>query len=204
MKKSFRRPQKGLKLRKTILIVTEGEKTEPDYFRGLRDKIKGITDFNIVVKSANRKCCQGVIDFAISVKDKDPYDEVWCVLDVENQENHKAIIKAISLADKNKINLCLSNPSFEIWFLAHFTRTSRSFLHADDVIEELNKHWKNELKSSYSKTSSDHHQKLQDKKLTAIKNAKEVYEKDHKNKQRHEKNSSTEVYQLIEKLSPPT
>ncbi len=45
------------------------------------------------------------------------YDEVWCVLDVDE---HAWLEAARLLARENAIELAVSNPAFELWLLLHF------------------------------------------------------------------------------------
>lgn len=45
------------------------------------------------------------------------YDEVWCVFDVDR---HSDLRRALSLAQEHEINVAISNPCIELWFLLHF------------------------------------------------------------------------------------
>jgi hypothetical protein len=45
------------------------------------------------------------------------YDEVWCVLDVDE---HPKLHEARQLANARGIELAISNPCFELWLLLHF------------------------------------------------------------------------------------
>ena len=49
------------------------------------------------------------------------YRQRWCVIDVENSES-KMLLKAIVLAERQKISIALTNPSFDAWALAHLRR----------------------------------------------------------------------------------
>jgi hypothetical protein len=44
-------------------------------------------------------------------------DEYWCVFDVDV---HEKLTEAIDLAARNGIQLAISNPCIELWFLIHF------------------------------------------------------------------------------------
>lgn len=46
-----------------------------------------------------------------------PYDEVWCVFDVDE---HPACNDAIVRALGNDINVAVSNPCIELWFVLHY------------------------------------------------------------------------------------
>jgi RloB-like protein len=45
------------------------------------------------------------------------HDEVWCIFDVDV---HPRLHEAIALASRKEINLAITNPCFELWFLLHF------------------------------------------------------------------------------------
>lgn len=57
-------------------------------------------------------------------------DENWCLFDVDSfmDYGHDKILKAISLAKKNRIKLCYFNECFEIWILLHFERPTHPIL----------------------------------------------------------------------------
>lgn len=57
------------------------------------------------------------------------HDEVWCVFDVDEHPNLK---QAISLAAANGINLAVSSPCLELWFLLHFFPQT-AYIERDDV-----------------------------------------------------------------------
>jgi hypothetical protein len=124
-KKARRAPHRRPK--PTILLVCEGSKTEPEYFRGLASHCK-----NPLVRI---KICpeHGVpltlVEIAKQYK-KDAEREakrkrdvnlrinaVWCVFDVDD---HPHLEEALTTARDNGIRIALSNPSFELWLLLHF------------------------------------------------------------------------------------
>ncbi len=57
------------------------------------------------------------------------FDEYWCVLDVDE---HPRLDQALSLADDNAINVALSNPCFELWFVLH-EEDQTAFVHRDAI-----------------------------------------------------------------------
>jgi len=60
-------------------------------------------------------------------------------MDVEGPSHRDSLEKAVKLLKENGITLCLSNPAFEVWLLAHFKRVTRSFKDCNAVIVELKK-----------------------------------------------------------------
>ena len=204
-----RRPRGRAKKRKSpILIVGEGRKTEPNYFRELRLEEFVKAKFAVEVKKGKGGSRCGIVQNAIKLRehsDQD-YDETWCIMDIEQldtEEKRRDFEDAGKLAEDNKIKLCLSNPAFEVWLLAHLTRTCRQFNNCDAVILELNKkkHWRTVSKVDYDKSDRNNYARIRKLTPTAIANAKAVREKDHQGKTDiADCNSATEVYKIVSKL----
>jgi len=105
------------------------------------------------------------------------------------------------MADENDISLYLSNPAIEVWFLAHFLRTSQQFNDCNAVIVELDKKWTANFGRPYEKSDRDVYKRLASRTQAAIENARAVVEHDHGDKSDIAAcNSSTEVYRLVEDL----
>ncbi len=118
-RRSFRQP------RARFLIVCEGKVTEPLYFTEVRRVERGIIDLEIVPAGVPKT----VVERAVHLK-KDAerearrrgdqylrYDHVWCVFDVDE---HPFVPEAKQQAGANAIDVAVSNPCFELWFLLHF------------------------------------------------------------------------------------
>ncbi len=190
-------------IKRTILIVCESSETEPNYFRELQKRDLDTDRIALTIRKKATGCPEKTVRQAIIWQEQreDKYDEVWCVLDVEDTQNRAALDKAISLADlHDDIELCLSNPSFEVWFLAHFVRISREFENADAVISKLNTYWKKVSKDDYSKTDARIYERISDRTSKAVKNAKHVRERT--SDSTADCNSSTDVCKLVQSLLP--
>jgi len=102
-----------------FLIVCEGEKTEPNYFKALEKELPiGTVEIKIDGTGFNTV---GLVDYAIKSKKiaNRKFDRVWVVFDKDDfPENdfNGAIIKA----NANGINPAWTNEAFELWFLLHF------------------------------------------------------------------------------------
>jgi hypothetical protein len=136
-----------------------------------------------VVQKGKGGSCLDVVQQAIAEKEKaaarrEEFDEVWCVFDVERADQPEQLTKARTLAEKHGILLALSNPSFEVWLLAHFARTKRAFADCDRVIEVLNKHWQRKFGRDYEKNDEQLYARLANRTRTAIDNAQAVREQD--------------------------
>jgi hypothetical protein len=199
------RTSRGLALKVTVLIVGEGRETEANYFNGLKRLDEVSARFTITVKRGRGSNPESVVQEAIGHKQvaerrSEDYDEVWCVLDVEGPDKRESLGKARTLANQNGIRLCLSNPSFEVWFLAHFVRTRRSFRDGAAVIVELNRHWPRVSAAAYNKSDEQVFERLEGLLEEGVRQAKAVRENDHHEADTADCNSSTEVYRLVEHL----
>ncbi len=201
------RPKPSLEPKKRLLIVGDGKKTEPNYFRALKQEECVSERFVIVVKPGTGGCALDTMKRAVeemeSAKDSPvgPYDEVWCALDVEGSEHRESLDAARKQAGAKKIKVVLSNPCFECWFLAHFDKTSRMFADGGELARELDKHWQKKFNRKYDKTDANLYVSLKDHTQTAIHNACQVREQEFKNSSdTADCNSSTEVYRLVAHL----
>jgi len=180
---TLRRRSRRLPQKTRILIVCEGRETEPNYFRGFRDEEAARQNFSVVVQKGKGGFCLAVVQQAIAEKEKaaargENFDEVWCVFDVEQASQREQLSAAQTLAGKNEIQLALSNPCFEVWLLAHFIRTKKSFAGCDKVIKELNKHWRREFGQDYEKNDEQLYARLASRTRAATDNARNVREQD--------------------------
>ena len=205
MRNRIRRISRKRKPKKTILIVCEGEKTERYYLNGLKREETVSEVFAITVVPGRGGSRSQIIERAINQKaQRGEMDVVLCVFDTESLETTQAkedLAAARQEADRNNITLYMSNPAFEVWFLAHFRRTSRSFRNCDAVIVELHREWSAAFGQPYNKSDVQVYQRLATRTQAAVTNAKMVVEIDHKEKPDiADRNSSTDFYQLVERL----
>ena len=214
MAKTIREAPRGGKKRNPhpiIIIVCEGEKTEPIYFNHFKKRDKPL--HIIVEKSAAGKNYPALIKKAVEAKKEyiDNTDvtkwEVWCVSDVDmdykTPDNKSArdnqLKEYAKNADDNGFRIALSNPCFEFWFLLHFIYTTGYIKDYDAVVTKLA-----EYLPDYKK-NIDVYNILEDKQAIAINNAEKL-------KHHHEKqgktdymdtsmNPYTNVWELVNALS---
>lgn len=192
---SFRRPAPRLS-GDLILIVCEGEATEPSYFKAIKQQWR-IPPLQVEVygKECGSDPCS-VVRFAIAKKeiprDEDGlyYDQAWCVIDKDKHTNLKM---ALVTAKANRVNICLSVPCFEFWYLLHFVYTTKPFTNAKAVISELKKHLKH---GKYQKNTSPV-KELMPRLNSAIRHAQKVRTN---NEETGSDNPSTGVDLLIKEL----
>lgn len=102
-----------------FLIVCEGEKTEPNYFKSFPKKIGKIV-YNFEFDGGGISTLK-VVEKAIELRDKSKqkYDRVWTVFDKDSFKPD-SFNSAIEKAKANKIGCAWSNEAFELWYLLHF------------------------------------------------------------------------------------
>lgn len=157
-------------LRQRFLIVCEGEKTEPAYFRSFRVPqdvidVHGIGDNTLgLVREAIR-----LRDEATKFgKSEDRYDQVWCVFDRDSFPAHN-FNAALTLAGNEKIRVAYSNEAFELWYVLHFhyRDTAMSRQEYKTRLSEL-------LGHPYRKNSDSMYAELESLQATAIQNASKL------------------------------
>ncbi|WP_405711560.1 RloB family protein [Streptomyces xanthophaeus] len=114
-----------------FLIYCEGECTEDQYFKGLRQELKSLP---VTIRiGADHGEPLSLVRAAVKHKERaarsaadrhEAYDEVWCVVDVEAPSPHASLDPAVALARKSGVRLALSNPCFELWLLLHTKEVS--------------------------------------------------------------------------------
>jgi hypothetical protein len=109
-----------------ILIVCEGEITEPKYFRYLGTQVRANLEVKVVgpvgvpwtVVSEAVRLNKEARHLAKKENDRFLlYDEIWCVFD---RDDHPRVPESIARAKTNGFFVALSNPCFELWILLHF------------------------------------------------------------------------------------
>jgi hypothetical protein len=124
----------GLPIRKErqrILIVCEGENTEPSYFRQFRLSSAEIMSLGIGASTLQ------VVNRANNERQKRKYDQVWVVFDKDDFPA-KDFNAAIELAEKLGFGVAYSNQAFEYWLILHFEDHQGNGLHRDFYNEKLN------------------------------------------------------------------
>lgn len=129
------RPVAELTEKPSILIVCEGENTEPSYFNQFRitsAKVKSVGEGYNTVSLVNR---------ALALSQQGNYDQVWCVFD-KDDFNDKDFNSAIQTALANNFGVAYSNQSFEYWLILHFNDHQGGGMHRDNYNDKINEHLK--------------------------------------------------------------
>jgi len=188
-----------------FLIVCEGKKTEPNYFRKFPVSTRpDIIEFDIQGAAG---CTLSLVNETEKLKTKkgikiggDYKDQVWCVFDRDfKNENFNAqnFNSAIALAKQKKFQIAYSNDAFELWYILHFEYYV-SATHRDDYKKLLED--KKRLGHKYKKNSETMYKELEDKQHTAIQNATKLLE-NYDPVMTGNYNPSTTVHLLVEELN---
>jgi hypothetical protein len=112
-------------------VVTNGVRTEVDYFDALR-KEPWVTADKVTVKFESGEPI-AVLLRAAKIRGDNAYDEAWAVCDVDEF----ATEAAIAVAAEREIELALSRPCFEIWLILHVSEGCPRFNNAAQVGRHL-------------------------------------------------------------------
>ncbi len=181
-----------------VLILCEGEKTEPSYFRSLVDQFR-LSTANIDV-AASGSDPRSLVNRAKRLRDDekrrgDRYDAVYCVFD---RDEHAHFDTATFEAHSAKLKLARSWPCFEFWLLLHFVYHRRPYAPsgnrtaAENCVKELRQYL-----PGYTKGNAGVFEELEDRMENAKSNARLALS-DVEATARYD--PSTEVHCLVEYL----
>lgn len=190
-----------------FLIVCEGEKTEPNYFRAFTERWSEVKE--IKVAGCGCSTCQLIIE-AKKIQEKlerermVPFDRVWLVFD---KDEFKDFNKAIADAKKEGMNCAWSNQAFELWYVLHFQYLDTG-VDRKQYIEMIEDKVRKASKSKtfkYKKNDEGFYQILQahGEEEQAIKRARKLRENMGKKKNYAAHNPRTEVDLLVDELRHP-
>ena len=106
---------------RSVLILTNGERTEVDYFNGMRGE-PWVTAVKVIVKFEAGEPAAVVLR-AAAMRDENDYDEAWIVCDVDEYD----VTSAIAIAKTRQVELTLSVPCFEVWLILHLSERCPGF-----------------------------------------------------------------------------
>lgn len=191
--KSGRNTGKKRTPKKRLLVICEGEKTEPNYFKSFR-----VTSATVVVRGIGIDTVK-LVSVAIDLKEKAireriPFDQVWCVFD-KDSFSVSDFKKAIALATEQRVEVVYSNEAFEVWYLLHF-----SYFHTGVPRREYTQKLTKCLGKEYQKNSKDMYEDLLNLQKNALKNAKKLLSSYTQHRPEFD-NPCTTVFKLVEELN---
>jgi hypothetical protein len=160
--KAFRRRGAIREPYDVVLIVCEGEKTEPEYLRGLQ-KLHRLSNANITIVPGDGNDPVSIVKHALNAGGG--FDRVFCVFDRDGHANYQQALNLVTSSPpgKNgKLFAITSVPCFEIWILLHFGYSTKAFVKSggksacDNVIGAIRGHM-----PKYQKALADVFEQLQ-------------------------------------------
>jgi hypothetical protein len=177
-------------VKQRFLIVCEGMKTEPYYFRSFRVP-KAVVSVQGAAGDPTR-----LVNTANNLAQEEEYDQIWCVFDRdEGAWTAENFNNALQNAKTYGFDVAYSNECFELWYILHFQFLNTGLPRSDyeDKLSEL-------LSTKYRKNDPTIYQQLLGKQSIAIKHAQKLLETyDRPNPERD--NPSTTVHLLVQALN---
>lgn len=178
--------------RKTFLIVCEGTKTEPNYFRSFE-----VLSAKVEIRGTGRNTLS-LVHYAERILDErdEEFDEVWLVFDKDSFSSvsfNNAVFFCQAHHDEG-FRVAYSNEAFELWYLLHFELITKPISRFN-----YNAMLSKRMKTYYKKNLPNMYQQLLPRQPLAIENAKLLYEK--RSNSPAKDNPSTTVFQLVEELN---
>lgn len=204
------RAKNVLAKRRYYLIVCEGTKTEPNYFKALKKELpRGVlTACQIDIEGTGRNT-QTLIDEAIQLREEyegysaRPLDKLWVVFDRDSfdpNDFNNAINRCRELTPE--IGCAWSNEAFELWYLLHFHFYNNAISRKDyQALIENNFHDKGLEDYKYQKNSEEMYQLLEKygSQADALRNA-QTLENRYANRNYANHNPCTMVFKLVAEL----
>jgi hypothetical protein len=175
-------------VRQRFLIVCEGEKTEPNYFKSFRVP-KNVIDVKGVGENPSN-----LVESARRYNSLEDYDQVWCVFDRDNWKPQD-FNNAIQNAEHQNFKVAYSNEAFELWYVLHFEFLNTG-IPRTDYCHKLT----NLMGKKYKKNSEHIYDELIDKQDIAIKNSRRLLQQ-YDPQIPVKDNPSTTVHLLVEELN---
>lgn len=180
-------------IKKRILIVCEGGKTEPNYFRCFRVSSAVV---EVLGEGYNTESLVWrAIEKRDEAKENDAeFQKVWCVFD-KNSFPALNFNNALALARQENIKVAYSNEAFEIWYLLHYDYID-SALSRDQYGRMLT----SRLGYTYEKNSEDMYEGLLNRQEDAIRNSERLLQNYNPQNPARD-NPSTTVHLLVNELN---
>ena len=189
-------------MKKLILVVTEGEKTEPNYFRELRNKNLMDPTLSLIIHHCRGGSANDLVEkmeYMVTKDELEPGDQTWIVADDDKRAQKEInLLLAWRKSDILFNWLAISNPSFEFWLLLHFD-CNYSVIDQKDCEKQLENQLKKELNNKNFEYKKEFPTKFitLDKILVAISRAEN---RDNTSQEKWPDERSTRVYNLLKVL----
>ncbi len=183
------------------LIVTEGKKTEPNYFEALKNHINSKYPGRLSIKvKGTGKNTKDLLKYAKKIADQsvNEFKHVWIVFDKDDfpaNDFDETCSGCEKISDEYTLYHPLwSNQCIEYWFLLHYIYLETP-LERKDYFSKLTKH----MKRKYEKNQTDIYALLKPNLPTAVENAKKIARR-YADANPSECDPCTKVYEIFEIL----
>ena len=202
---AYRRKQRNAEDRKRrpiVFLIAEGKnKTETLYFKAFGHDLNRNVRFapgdytDPVNMVSTLKNFMDDNDFSPELGDK-----AYCLIDADvDAVKNAQLEKAERLAERFNIQIIVSAPSFEYWFICRFTFTGKKYMSNSELLADLEVHI-----PGYKKSAIHMYDLLKSEVSTAIKNARMIEKKllaDGEKIHTVSFTPSSEAYYIAEELS---
>jgi hypothetical protein len=187
-----------------ILIICEGKKTEPNYFKEIKKEYRARTASITIKHSDYGTDPMSVVNYAYELAIQGGFEQVYAVFDRDSHTNYQS---ALQQAEKYKQELqnskkkpiifkaIFSVPCFEIWLLLHFRQIFEP-IDRFDVDKQLQDFWQQHCSKKYNKSDNDVFKNTKNLLETAFANLKYI------NKKNDGIEPYTDIGKLIKLLQP--
>ena len=148
MPSPLKRTVKPVKMRKTLCVVVEGQKTEKNYFTDAKAEYNLGREGVLTVFAASGGSASNILSKAIE-QVKLGHDQIWCVLDADTFGT-KSDLQKLAQAQRAKIRVIFSNPCFEVWYRQHFSNSHGPLPNGDAAKAEVKRLMAKHIKSPRS------------------------------------------------------
>jgi hypothetical protein len=180
--------------------VCEGQKTEPNYFYGLRQAYT-LSSTNIEIVRPPSHDPVSIVAYAERRLVEGTYDRAFCVFDRNGHTGFDTALRNVANSESGRhgrLHAIASVPCFEVWILLHFSYSSSPFSKAgsqsacDRVISEVKKHF-----PDYTKGYQDAYARLATTLEQAIANATRLQKE---NLKTGSSNPATQMHLIVDYL----
>lgn len=175
-------------VRQRFLIVCEGERTEPNYFRAFR-----VPSLVVMVEGVARQALQ-LVNKALELREAGDYDQIWCVFDRDDVPQDQ-FNEAIARAERLNLHVAYSNQAFELWYLLHFHYYNTGITRGD-----YKQRLSDELSKKYEKNDETMYDTLLSRQSHALKHAHNLLAQ-YNPRRPGDDNPSTTVHLLVAALN---
>lgn len=183
-----------------VLIVCEGEKTEPIYLRGLT-RLLSLSSANVRVVSPDGSDPMTLVNAARKALVEEEFYRVYCVFDRDRHTNYDQAVDNIRNSSEGRAGRLIATtsvPCFEVWVLLHFVYTAQTYdlvqgrSVAGPIIREIQKYY-----PEYTKAGRGTFTRLQHHLDEAIRHGARL---EAENRGTGSTNPATDMHRLVEYL----